>query len=136
MLHPRLFAAVQETGELPRNADAAQILAFAGRVQGSNATALKIAMADNATLLPKLKQAYDFAARSQIETDQVHRPEVEHLTPRLSDAFNSFLADIAPAAFEKRGILDIVRDELATRAVFVLGDKAFSDILITEFRIQ
>ena len=37
---------------------------------------------------------------------------------------------------EKRGILDIVRDELATRAVFVLGDKAFSDILITEFRIQ
>ncbi len=72
----------------------------------------------------------------QIETDQVHSPEVEHLTPRLSDAFNSFLADIAPSAFEKRGILDIVRDELATRAVFVLGDKAFSDILITEFRIQ
>lgn len=67
VLHPRLFAAVHETGELPRNADAAQILAFAGRVQGSNATALKIAMADNATLLPKLKQAYDFAARSQIE---------------------------------------------------------------------
>jgi thiol:disulfide interchange protein DsbA len=66
-LHPRLFAAIHETGELPRNADAAQILAFAGRVQGSNATALKIAMADNATLLPKLKQAYDFAARSQIE---------------------------------------------------------------------
>lgn len=67
VLHPRLFAAVHETGELPRNADAAQILAFAGRVQGSNATALKIAMADDATLLPKLKQAYDFAARSQIE---------------------------------------------------------------------
>lgn len=67
VLHPRLFAAVHETGELPRNADATQILAFAGRVQGSNATALKIAMADNATLLPKLKQAYDFAARSQIE---------------------------------------------------------------------
>lgn len=72
----------------------------------------------------------------QIETDPPHRADVEHLVPRLSDAFNSFLADIAPAAFEKRGILDIVRDELATRAVFVLGDKAFSDILITEFRIQ
>lgn len=67
VLHPRLFAAVHETGELPRNADAAQILAFAGRVQGSNATALKIAMADDATLLPKLKQAYEFGARSQIE---------------------------------------------------------------------
>src|SRR5690606_20230335 len=44
VLHPRLFAAIHETGELPRNADAAQILAFASRVQGSNATALKIAM--------------------------------------------------------------------------------------------
>lgn len=67
VLHPRLFAAVHETGELPRNADAGQILAFAGRVQGSNATTLKIAMADDAALLPKLKQAYEFAARSQIE---------------------------------------------------------------------
>lgn len=67
VLHPRLFAAVHETGELPRNADAGQILAFAGRVQGSNAAALKVAMADDAALLPKLKQAYDFGARSQIE---------------------------------------------------------------------
>lgn len=72
----------------------------------------------------------------KLETDATHRPEVEHLLPRLSDAFNSFLADIDPSAFEKRGILDIVRDELATRAVFVLGKEAFSDILITEFRIQ
>lgn len=72
----------------------------------------------------------------QIESDAAHRAEVEHLIPRLSDAFNSFLADIDPTAFEKRGILDIVRDELATRAVFVLGKDAFSDILITEFRIQ
>ena len=67
VLHPRLFAAVHETGELPRNADAGQILAFAGRVQGSNAAALKVAMADDAALLPKLKQAYDFGARSQVE---------------------------------------------------------------------
>lgn len=67
VLHPRLFAAVHETGELPRNATAAQILAFAGRVQGSNATALRIAMADDAALAPKLKQAYEFASRSQIE---------------------------------------------------------------------
>ncbi len=66
-LHPRLFAAIHETGELPRNADAGQILAFAGRVQGSNAAALKVAMADDAALLPKLKQAYEFGARSQIE---------------------------------------------------------------------
>ena len=67
VLHPRLFAAVHETGELPRNASQDQILAFAGRVQGGNASALKAAMADDATLLPKLKHAYEFSARSQIE---------------------------------------------------------------------
>nr|WP_246175402.1 flagellar basal body-associated FliL family protein [Paracoccus limosus] len=71
-----------------------------------------------------------------IETDSANRATVEHLLPRLSDAFNSFLSDIDPAAFERRGILDIVRDELATRAVYVLGKSGFSDILITEFRIQ
>ncbi|MDF3852720.1 flagellar basal body-associated protein FliL [Paracoccus sp. P2] len=72
----------------------------------------------------------------KIETDQNRRAEVEHLIPRLLDSFNGFLTDIDPAAFEKRGILDIVRDELATRAVFVLGKEAFTDVLITEFRIQ
>ena len=72
----------------------------------------------------------------KIETDQLHRPEVEHLIPRILDSFNGFLSDIDPAAFEKRGMLDIIRDELATRTVFVLGKDAFTDILITEFRIQ
>ena len=72
----------------------------------------------------------------KIETDQAHRAEVEHLTPRLLDSFNSFLADVDASAFEKRGILDIIRDELATRAVFVLGKDAFTDLLITEFRVQ
>lgn len=72
----------------------------------------------------------------KVETDHIHRAEVEHLTPRLLDSFNSFLADVDVSAFERRGILDIIRDELATRAVFVLGKDAFTDILITEFRIQ
>lgn len=67
VLHPRLFAAVHETGELPRNANSEQILAFASRVQGVNVAAFKAALADDATLRPKLKQAYEFAARSQIE---------------------------------------------------------------------
>ena len=72
----------------------------------------------------------------KIETDQPHRAEVEHLVPRILDSFNSFLSDVDPSAFEKRGMLDIIRDELATRAAFVLGKDAFADILITEFRIQ
>ncbi|QRZ13229.1 flagellar basal body-associated FliL family protein [Paracoccus methylovorus] len=72
----------------------------------------------------------------KIETDRSHRAAIEYLTPRLLDSFNGFLADIDSTAFEKRGILDIIRDELATCAIFVLGKEAFTDILITEFRIQ
>lgn len=67
VLHPRLFAAIHETGELPRNANSQQIIAFASKVQGVNAAAFKTAMLDDARLLPKLKAAYEFAARSGIE---------------------------------------------------------------------
>ena len=72
----------------------------------------------------------------KIETDAAHEAEVRHLTPRLLDAFNAFLVDVDSTAFGRRGILDIIRGELATRAVFVLGKDAFTDLLITEFRIQ
>lgn len=72
----------------------------------------------------------------QVETTAQQMPQIRLLLPRLSDAFNGFLAEIDPLAFEKRGILEVVRDELATRAIHVLGKDAFSDILITEFRIQ
>ena len=41
-------------------------MAFASKVQGVNAAAFKAAMLDNASLLPKLKSAYEFAARSEI----------------------------------------------------------------------
>ena len=67
VLHPRLFAAIHETGDLPRNADTAQIIAFASKVQGVNAAAFKAAMLNNASLLPKLKAAYEFAARSEVQ---------------------------------------------------------------------
>ena len=40
------------------------------------------------------------------------------------------------AALDRRGILEILRAEMATRARFVLGDQAVRDLLITEFRIQ
>lgn len=71
-----------------------------------------------------------------IETDHEHSKAVRHLTPRLSDAFNAFLSEIDPAAFDKRGVLEIVRAELLTRSRYVLGDAAISDLLITEFRLK
>lgn len=66
-LHDRLFAAIHETGELPRNATSEQIIAFASRIPGVKVAAFKAAMQDDATLLPKLKASYEFAANSQIE---------------------------------------------------------------------
>lgn len=58
------------------------------------------------------------------------------LMPRIVDSYNGFLSQIDAAAFGRRGILEIVRAELATRTRFVLGDNAVRDLLITEFRIQ
>lgn len=58
------------------------------------------------------------------------------LMPRITDSYNGFLAQIDPAAFSRRGILEIVRGELATRTRFILGDTSVRDLLITEFRIQ
>lgn len=58
------------------------------------------------------------------------------LMPRITDSFNSFLSQIDAAAFSRRGILEILRGELATRTRFILGDAALRDLLITEFRIQ
>lgn len=73
---------------------------------------------------------------ASIETDQANRPGVEHLLPRVSDAFTTFLSDVDPAAYEKRGVLEIIRAELITRTRFVLGNDPVKDLLITEFRIK
>ena len=66
VLHPRLFAAIHETGELPRNAQLPQIAAYGARVQGVNAQALATALKDSKSLDAKMQYAHDFAVRSQI----------------------------------------------------------------------
>lgn len=71
-----------------------------------------------------------------IETDAQHKMEIEHLMPRVQDAFTSFLSDIDGTAYEKRGVLEILRSELVTRTRYVLGEEPVKDVLITEFRIK
>ncbi|MDP0925753.1 flagellar basal body-associated FliL family protein [Paracoccus onubensis] len=71
-----------------------------------------------------------------IETDALHKSEVEHMMPRVQDAFTSFLSDVDESAYEKRGVLEILRSELVTRTRFVLGEEPVKDLLITEFRIK
>ncbi|MBV0890759.1 flagellar basal body-associated FliL family protein [Paracoccus sp. Z118] len=71
-----------------------------------------------------------------LDVDPAHLGNAKLLVPRVTDAFTGFLSEIDPAAFDRRGILEIIRAELATRARFVLGEDAVRDLLITEFRIQ
>ncbi|VDS08058.1 flagellar basal body-associated protein FliL [Paracoccus haematequi] len=73
---------------------------------------------------------------ASLETDSAHQAEVAHLMPRVSDAFTSFLSGIDPAAYDKRGVLEIIRAELLTRTRYVLGESAIKDLLITEFRFK
>lgn len=73
---------------------------------------------------------------ASIETDQAHQAEVKHLMPRVMDAFTSFLSEVDRAAYDKRGVLEIIRAELVTRTRYVLGEEAVRDLLITEFRIR
>lgn len=73
---------------------------------------------------------------ASIETDSAHQAEVAHLMPRILDAFTGFLSGIDPAAYDKRGVLEIIRAELVTRSRYVLGTEAVKDLLITEFRFK
>ena len=73
---------------------------------------------------------------TMIDIDPAQVAQAKALMPRVTDAFNTFLTDIDPSAFDRRGILEIIRAELATRARFVLGETTVRDLLITEFRIQ
>ncbi len=72
----------------------------------------------------------------KIEAAPDQAKNIAYLQPRIMDSFNTFLTGIDAAAFEKRGILDVIRAELSTRLSFILGPEGFSDVLITEFRIQ
>ena len=71
-----------------------------------------------------------------IEVEPEALGQARLLRPRIEDSYNGFLSQIDPAAFSRRGILEIVRGELATRTGFILGEAAVRDLLITEFRIH
>jgi thiol:disulfide interchange protein DsbA len=67
VLHPRLFTAIHDTGELPRTADGTQILAFASRIPGVDANALKAAWQDEAAQRDALRNAFMFERRGEVE---------------------------------------------------------------------
>ncbi|QIL19679.1 thiol:disulfide interchange protein DsbA/DsbL [Thermomonas sp. HDW16] len=64
--HDRVFRAIHETGELPRNATIPQLTAFYTRLPGVNAKAFATAQKDEATLQAKAANAREFQMRSNI----------------------------------------------------------------------
>lgn len=73
---------------------------------------------------------------TSIETTSASRSEVEHMTPRIQDIITSFLSSIDADAYDKRGVLEIIRAELSSRTRMVLGEEHMKDLLITEFLIK
>lgn len=71
-----------------------------------------------------------------VEIDPAAADTARLLMPRIADSFNGFLSQVDPVAFSRRGILEIIREELATRTRLILGEATVRDLLITEFRIQ
>lgn len=81
-------------------------------------------------------RARSLVLSATIETDTTHKGQVTHLMPRVSDAFTTFLSGVDPSAYDKRGVLVVIRAELVTRTRFVLGEEPVKDLLITEFRFK
>lgn len=68
VLHPRLFVAIHETSELPRDASTTQIAAFVSKIKGVNAVAFKAALQDEPAQLNRLRSAFEFERRTQVES--------------------------------------------------------------------
>ena len=64
--HDRIFRAIHETGELPRNASIPQLTAYYSRLPGVNAKAFAAAQKDERSLQAKAANAREFQLRSDI----------------------------------------------------------------------
>lgn len=71
-----------------------------------------------------------------IETQAGAVEAITALLPRVLDSFNGFLSGVDPQAFDKRGVLDIIKYELTARAREALPDLPVKDLLITEFKLK
>lgn len=67
LTHHRMFAAVHENNQLPKNATLQQVTAFYLRSPGVNAKAFNAALADKASLRRKMLATRDFQMRSKLQ---------------------------------------------------------------------
>ena len=68
-----------------------------------------------------------------LEVQERNRVTVNHLLPRVTDVATGFLTGIAPEAYDRRGILEVIRAELNTRVAQALGPGKVESVLLTEF---
>jgi thiol:disulfide interchange protein DsbA len=66
LTHARMFAAINETGELAKNSTLDQVAAFYLHLPGVNAKAFNAALADQASMGRKMLAAREFQIRSKI----------------------------------------------------------------------
>lgn len=71
-----------------------------------------------------------------LEVQERHRAAVTHLLPRVTDVATGFLSGIAPEAYDRRGILEVIRVELTTRIGQTLAPQPIDGVLLTEFVLE
>lgn len=101
---------------------------------GEPATAFVDVPAINITLPDARPRQLHLVVKLEVEAGEA--ATVERLLPRVMDAFNTFVTGIAPEAFERRGILEIMREELRTRVQLALKTGAPVEVLIMEFAVK
>lgn len=101
---------------------------------GEPGTAFVDVPAINVTLPDARPRQLHLVVKLEVAAGQ--EKEVERLLPRVMDAFNTFVTGIAPEAFERRGILEIMREELKTRVQLALETQSPVEVLIMEFALK
>ena len=91
LTHARMFAAIHDAGELPKNAKLEQVAAFYARSPGINAAAFKAALADTATLQAKADVARAFQVRSKVPGTPALVVDGRYLV--LGNSYESLLAN-------------------------------------------
>ncbi|WBU60208.1 flagellar basal body-associated FliL family protein [Paracoccus albus] len=87
-------------------------------------------------MVPMLGGTRQIVLSVKLEAEPERVAAIKQQMPRILDSFNLFLSNIAPAAIDRRGVLEIIRTELQTRIDMLLGEVGAAKVLITEFAIQ
>ncbi|NIY71370.1 flagellar basal body-associated FliL family protein [Marivivens donghaensis] len=104
-----------------------------GGGHGAQSHGIGVAFVPVDPLIVSLPDGKHLRFTAQLEVTPGSRAEVESLSPRIVDIFNSFLRAVQPSDFEDPVILEKLRSHLLHRARLVTGESAVKSVLIMEF---